>query len=355
MKPLKHSSALFEILLRVAALVLAILVSSLLMLIVGNDPILALQALFEGAFGSVNAIANTLSNAIPLLFTGLAFSIAFKGGLFNIGGEGQLFIGAFVATVVGLAMAESPWFVAVPIAIVAGALAGGLLGGFIGLLKAKLGVHEVIVAIMFNFIMQLFTSYFVNGPMLAEGSWVPQSERLPDSFIFARIVDRTQLSTALYIGFVVVVIIYVFFKKTRIGYNIRAVGENATAARASGVNITKTTVLAMGLAGAVAAMAGITEVFGKHGRFIDEFSPGFGFTGIAVSVLGNHNPFGILVASILFGALNSGALRMSHAAGVSANMVLVVQGLVILFVASPGLFRFLRKIKKESRVAHGRT
>ncbi|MCL2580024.1 MAG: ABC transporter permease [Oscillospiraceae bacterium] len=337
-----------------AAIVLAILVSSGIMLLIGNDPLLAFTALFDGAFGSVNSLANTLSMSIPLMFTGLAFSYAMKGGLFNIGGEGQLYIGAFASTVVALALQGAPAVIVMPLAILSGMLAGGLLGGFIGLIKVKLRVHEVIVAIMFNYIAMLLTSYFVNGPLLAEGSMTPQTERIPDAFLFTRILPRTQLTTALYLGLVVAVATYFFFKKTRIGYNIRAVGENPTAAKVSGVNITATTMLAMGLSGSVAALAGITEVFGKHDRFIDGFSPGFGFTGIAVAVLGNNNPFGIIATALLFGALNSGALRMSHAAGISSSMVMVVQGLVILFVATPAITRGIFKAVRVRRLAHGK-
>lgn len=336
---------LLQLLMSITAIGLSLIAAGIIMLIVGYQPIEAYGVLFDSAFGSVTAIANTLSKTVPLLFAGLAFSFAFKCGLFNIGGEGQLYMGALASTAVALAMGNAPFYIVMPVAIVVAMLAGGAVGGFIGLVKAKLGINEVIVAIMLNYIIILFVSYCLNGPMKSEGM-TPQSDMLPEHVLFGSIVPRTQLTTALYLALFVAVLIYLFFKKTRMGYNIRAVGENPFAAQASGINMTKATVFAMGISGGIAGLVGMTEVFGKYGRMIDGFSPGFGFTGIAVAVLGNNNPFGIILTATLFGALEAGSMKMSYAAGVSANMVMVIQGLVILFVATPNIVRFLFRLKE---------
>ena len=325
------------------AILLSLVVASIIMLLVGYNPVSAYSALIQGAFGSVTAIANTLSKSIPLLFTGLAFAFANKGGLFNIGGEGQLYIGALAATFVALLLGDVPGYIIIPVSIIAGMIAGGLLGAFVGAVKAKLQINEVIVAIMLNYIVSLFASYCVNGPMKAADSMTPQTEVIAQSALLSKIVPKTQLTTALYIAIFVAVILYFFFAKTTMGYNIRIVGENRFAAQASGVNMVKTTILTMGISGAIASLAGITEVFGKYGRFIDGFSPGFGFTGIAVAVLANNNPFAIILTSILFGALDAGALKMSYVAGISANMVMVMQGLVILFVATPNIVSLVKR------------
>lgn len=336
----------------VVAIVLSMLVSSLLMLAVGYNPIAAYGALFQGAFGSVNAVANTLSKSIPLLFTGLAFAFASKGGMFNIGGEGQLYMGALASTSVALLLRGAPSFVALPLAILAGMVAGGIMGALVGIVKAKLHLNEVIVAIMLNYIASLFASYLISGSLKAVDSMTPQSEVLPDAFLFQKLVPKTQLTTALLLALVLAALLFFFFKKSRAGFNIRAVGENPLAAQVSGVDMTMVMVLTMAASGAIAALAGITEVFGKYGRYIDGFSPGFGFTGIAVSVLGGNNPFGIVLTAILFGALDAGALKMSYTAGISANMVMVIQALVILFVATPklvgGLFRKGGKLRGKS-------
>ncbi len=337
----KAGGMLSNLLMSLIAIVLSLVVAAGIMLAVGYQPLAAYGALFNGAFGSVNAIANTLSKSVPLLFTGLAFAFANKGGLFNIGGEGQLYMGALAATAVALALGNAPRFVLLPAAILAGALAGGLLGGFVGLVKAKLHINEVIVAIMVNYIASLFASYFVNGSMRAEGSMTAQTELIAPAALLGKIIPKTQLTSALYLALVVAVLLYIFFQKTRWGYNVRIVGENRFAAHASGVNMTLLTIFTMGASGAIAGLAGVTEVLGKYGRFIDGFSPGFGFTGIAVAVLANNNPFGIILTALLFGALDSGALRMSYVAGISANMVMVIQGLVILFVATPNIVRWM--------------
>jgi general nucleoside transport system permease protein len=324
-----------------AAVILSLVVAAFVMLIAGYEPIKAFGAMFNGAFGSANAVANTLSKSIPLIFTGFAFAVASKGGVFNIGGEGQLYIGALASTVTALAMNGLPRIIVLPAAILAGMLAGGALGGVIGFIKAKIHINEVIVAIMINYIISLFTSYIINGPMKAANSMTAQSEAIANVYLFAKIVPKSQLTTALFLGIGFAVLIYFIFRSTRVGFNIRAVGENPKAALSSGINVSAITIGVMVFSGMLAGLAGVTEVLGKYGRFIDGFSPGFGFTGIAVAVLGANNPFGILLTSVLFGALEAGSMKMSYVANVSTNMVMVIQGLVILFVATPEIVKWL--------------
>ncbi|MFI3249811.1 MAG: ABC transporter permease [Eubacteriales bacterium] len=335
-----------NLLLSLAAIGLSLVVAGIIMKLVGYDPFNAYYVLFDSAFGSTTSIANTLSKTVPLLLAGLSVSFAYKCGLFNIGGEGQLYMGAFTSTVVALALGELPSYFMIPLLITVAFIAGGAVGAFTGFLKAKLGLNEVIVAIMLNYIITFFVSYFLNGSMMPETSMTPQSELVPTTALFSAIVEKTQLTTALYLALAIAVILHFFFTKTRAGFNIRAVGENPLAAQASGVNMTMATVLAMGVSGGIAGLVGMTEVFGKYKRMIDGFSPGFGFTGIAVAVLANSNPFGVILTSLLFGALDAGAMKMSYVAGVSTNMVLVIQGLVVLFVATPNIVRTLFRIKE---------
>lgn len=336
-------SLLGNLLVSVAAIVLSLVIAALIMLIAGYDPIQAYSAMLDGAFGSRNSIANTLAKSTPLIFVGLACAYANKGGIFNIGGEGQLYMGAFVSAIVALAMDGAPRLLVIVTAIIVGMLAGGLVGAFNGFLKAKLQINEVIVAIMLNYIMRFFTSYWVNGPLKEEGAQTAQTESLNEIYMFTKLIPKTQLTTAFIIAVIAVVLVYFFFEKTRAGYNIRAVGENPLAAQASGIPMSFTIVMTMAVSGAFAGLAGMTEVFGKTGNFIDGFSPGYGFTGIAVAFLGKNNPFGVLLGALLFGIIEAGSMKMSYKAGVSTSMINVMQGLVILFVATPQLVMFFKK------------
>jgi ABC-type uncharacterized transport system permease subunit len=324
----------------VYAIIFSFFVTAFFILIMGESPIEAYQALFQGAFGSVQAIANTLSKSIPLVFTGLAVGFALKGGLLNIGAEGQLYIGAFASVLIALLLPDVPGLILLPLAIVGGFIGGMAWGGMVGVIKAKFGVNEVIVTIMTNYIAVLFTSYMVNGPFKAEGM-VPQTEIIPPGANLIKLIPRTQLTAALFMAVAAAYLVYWFLYKTTWGYEIRAVGENPTAAQAGGINTARNMILTMALSGGIAALAGITEVLGKYGRFIDGFSPSFGFTGIAVAVLGKISPVGTLITALLFGALDAGAMRMNRTAGISANMVVVIQGLVILFIAAPEIARSL--------------
>ena len=332
-----------------AAVVLSLILATIVMLVAGYDPLRAFGAMLNGAFGSANAIANTLSKSIPLMFTGFAFAVANKGGIFNIGGEGQLYLAALASAVTALWLNGLPRIVVLVASILAGMLAGGAVGALIGVIKAKMRINEVIVAIMINYIVSLFTSYMVNGPLKAENSMTAQSEAISNNYLFATIIPRSQLTTALYLGLAFAVLIFFLFRSTRVGFNIRAVGENPNAAASSGINIALTTIGVMAFSGMLAGLAGVTEVLGKYGRFIDGFSPGFGFTGIAVAVLGSNNPFGILLTSLLFGALEAGSMKMSYVANVSTNMVMVIQGLVILFVATPEIVSQIVRRKRGMR------
>lgn len=344
---MKQKTVLQNLLLSLGAILLSLLIAAVIMLLVGYNPAEAYAALLAGAFGSSNAIANTLSKTIPLLFVGLAVAFANQGGIFNIGAEGQLYAGAMAGTVVALAMNGMPRYVVLLAAFAAAILAGGCVGGVIGAVKMKLQVNEVVVAIMLNYIMQYFTSYIVTYPLKQEGSMTAQTVEIGERYMLRKLLPRTQLTTALLLGLLMAALMVVFFKKTRLGYNIRAVGENPFAAQAAGVPMMTTAVFTMAVSGALAGLAGATEVFGKMGRFIDGFSPGFGFTGIAVAVLANNHPAGVILSALLFGILEAGSMKMSYAAGISTSMVNVIQGLVILFVATPNIIRIVKRKKGE--------
>ena len=328
-----------------AAIGIAILVGALFILLSGESPIEAYGALLKGALGSPKSIANTISKSIPLAFTGLAVALGSRCGMLNIGAEGQLHAGAMAAVLTALSLASFPAPIVLVVSIIAGIIAGMIVGGIPGFFKAKLNTNEVIVAIMLNYICTLFTSWLVNGPVKSDGS-TAQTEVLPEGVWLGRLIPQTQLTTALFILIAVAVLMYIFLWKTSVGYQLRAVGANPSAAGTAGIRVKLYMVMAMVLSGGLAALAGITEVFGKYHRFIEGFSPSFGFTVIAVAILGRNHPVGVLLTALLFGIMDMGALRMSRVTDVSTNMVTVVQSLVILLVAAPELIKWNKKRKR---------
>lgn len=332
-----------DLIFSVFAIMLSLLLTAAIMVFSGYNPMEAANALLAGAFGSRNAVATTLGKAVPLMFVGLACAYSNKGGLFNIGCEGQLYIGGFAATVTALEMQGMPRAIVLAAAFASGMIAGGIAGGIIGFLKAKLNINEVLVAIMLNYILKFFVSYCVHGPMQDPASSVAQTTAVGEDYMLIKLIPKSQLTTALILAVILAVIFYLFFCKTRAGFHLRAVGENSRAAQASGIGMAWTVIMTMAVSGALAALTGITEVFGKTGKFVDGFSPGYGFTGIAVAVLGRNHPSGVLLSALLFGIMESGAMKMSYVAGVSTSMIKVMQGLVILFVATPELVTFIKR------------
>ncbi|MBS4751091.1 ABC transporter permease [Granulicatella sp. zg-ZJ] len=327
------------------AIVVALVIGAIVIAVMGENPVKVYQSLLAGALGSPRDIANTVSKTIPLIFTGLAVAVGFRSGVFNIGAEGQLTFAAMVSVIVALAMPNMSPFIALPIIFISGILAGALIGAISGVFKAVFQINEVIVAIMLNYIVKHFTSFLANGPLKAPGT-VAQTEMIAESFQLPKLLPRTQLTSALFIALIVVAAIYILLWKTSIGYKIRAVGSNKSAAQAAGINSKATMIFAMALSGSIASLAGITEVLGKQYRFIEGFSPSFGFTGIAVAVLGKNNPLGVILSAFLFGIMDNGALRMSRETAVSSSIIVVIQGLVILFISAPKIISFVSKRKE---------
>lgn len=325
-----------------AAILIALVVGAFFILISGESPIRAYGALLKGALGSPQAIANTISKSIPLAFTGLAVALGSRCGMLNIGAEGQLHAGAMASVICALSLSFLPAPLLLIISIAVGIAAGMLVGSIPGLFKAKFDTSEVIVAIMLNYICSLFTSWLVNGPFKTPGS-AAQTELIPESIWFGRLLPKTQLTYALFLLLAVAVAMYIFLWKTSIGFKLRAVGANPSASKTAGISVNLYLVASMVLSGGIAAMAGVTEMFGKYHRFIEGFSPSFGFTGIAVAILGRNHPAGVLLTALLFGIMDMGSLRMSRETLVSTNMVTVVQSLVILLVAAPELIKWSRK------------
>jgi ABC-type uncharacterized transport system permease subunit len=339
-------SGLLRIAPQLLAIATAFLVGALVLIATGYSPIDVYSAMLMGAFGDVYGVGQTLTQATPIIFTALAFLFSYKCGLFNIGAEGQLIMGGFAAAIVGISFSGLPVPLHILLAVLAGALAGGVWGFLPAILKARFGAHEVITTMMFTYIATYLTSYLVNYPFKAPG-WVAQTVPIADSAQLPRILQPTQLSASILVAVAMAVVVYYILQKTTLGYEVRASGLNPSAAENGGINVKKTMILALILGGALAGIGGAGEILGVHNRFIQGFSPGYGFDGIAVALVGGLNPIGVLLAAILFGALRSGGMLMTRATHVPLDIVVILQALVIIFVAAPHFIRYF--VRRRSK------
>jgi len=319
---------------------------ALILALAGYDPLEAYSALLVGAFGSKNAIANTLAKSTPLIFTGLAVAVAFRGGLFNIGAEGQLYMGAMAAALVGVYATGLPGLLQAALALLAAGVVGALWAGIAGYMKVKFRAHEVIVTIMLNYIAISLTNYLVNYPFKAEGS-VPRTDAIPAGMQLTKLMPPNQVTTGIFIAILACIIMYWMFNRTVYGYEIRAIGLNEDAARTGGISIGKRVVLTMFLSGFIAALAGAVEVLGVHKYFVAGFSPGYGYDGIAVAVLAGNHPLGVIISALLFGSLRSGSMNLDRQTDVPTDVVVMIQALVIIFVAIPWVIRKVKLMRKR--------
>ncbi len=341
--PARLLSSLTDALLPVVAVLLALLVGVFLLLALGANPYEAYYALFNGALGNVSGLTQALTKATPLLLVGVGICIAFRGGVINIGGEGQIIVGATLATAVALTLREWPGWLLLPLTLASGALAGALWGGIAGLLKARLNVNEILTTVMLNQIALQLMNFLLRGPMLdpkqvAAGTNIPQSEALPEAVWLTRLVPRTLLHSGVILAVILAFLVYLLLWRTTIGYRIRAVGLNAAASRYAGIPVAGYLTLSLVLSGAFAGLAGAVEVTGVHHRMLEGLSGGYGFSGIVAALFGKLHPLGAIPASFLFGALLVGADKMQRTVQVPNALIVVLNGLVVLFVVSSELY-----------------
>jgi simple sugar transport system permease protein len=318
----------------VAAVIVALLLGAVVIQISGSDPVEAYRALYEGAFQGRRAIGDTLIYTAPLILGGLAFAIAARAGMFNIGIEGQLVVGGFAAALVGAWDLGLPSIVYIPLALVAAAIGGGIWGFIPGFLRAKTGAHEVITTIMLNYLAFRLITYLTlkRSDILPVDPTTVATERIVDAARLPRILDGTRLHAGIIIALVAAVALWFILYHTSFGYKVRAVGLSRGASAYGGINWGSTVMIAMVLAGVFAGLAGAGESLGLHGRHWST-PPGYGYTAIAVGLVGRNNPLAIILSGLLFGALSAGAPSM-QSADVSKEIVLVIQGLIILAVAA---------------------
>ena len=322
------------------AILISFAIGAIIMLATGNDPITAYGALLRGAFGSPLAVGRTLLNATPLIFTGLAVAVAFRAGLFNIGGEGQFFIGAITAAVAGVYLG-SLGVVGMVLALAACAVTGFLWGAIPGFLKAYFGAHEVITTIMLNFVAILLATYLALNPFRSEGL-VPGTEAID---LTARIpfigFGLGRANYGFVFGLVAALLVYLFLWRTKRGFEIRAVGLSPGAASYAGMRIGVNTVLALAIGGSLAALGGGEEVLGVYGKMSIPFVTALGFTGIGVALLGRNHPIGVVLGALLFGGLNSGAQEMQFATDVPLQLASVLSAIILLLVTATKLVELI--------------
>jgi ABC-type uncharacterized transport system permease subunit len=334
----------------------------------GASVVDAYGALFTGSFGSpseliaaigtffstgdhtslVKAIypfTESLVTATPYIFAGLSVALGFRCGLFNIGAEGQFFIGALCSAFVGYSIKGLPMIIHLPLALLGGALGGAVWGMIPGYLKARFGAHEVVNTIMMNWIAFRLSDWLLNGPMKASGFRpvtpnVEASAELPRFF-----ADPLRFNWGFVLALITAYAVYWFLFKTTLGFEVRSVGANPDAAKYAGMNIIKNFVLVMAMAGGLAGLAGSAQVLGVDHWVGQGFSAGYGFDAIALALLGKSHPFGVVLAALLFGFLRSGATDMQSMAGIPIDIISIIQGLVIVFIAAPDIIRWLYRIR----------
>jgi len=342
-RPAPFAAFLFPVI----AVLAAFAVGSVFVLAIGDNPLETYGLLVGSALSWPDGVGYTLFLATPLIFTGLAVAVAFRAGLLNIGAEGQLYIAAFATAWTGIVLGGLPAFVLIPLCMIAAVGAGAIWGAIPGLLKARFGSHEVINTIMMNFIAVALVSYLTQYHYRVPGDPILQSAPIsPNGFIprLGEIVPglptRIPLNVAFLLALLACVAVYFFLWRTKWGYEIRATGSNPAAAEYGGISVRRQIVLAMAISGGLAGMVGINEVLGYRHRYYDGFSDSYGFTGIAVALLGRNHPVGVIFAALLFAVLTRGGIPVdAFTTNVTKDIVQILQATIILFVAAEELFR----------------
>lgn len=310
----------------------AFLIGAVFIRLMGIDPWSAYRNLFQGALGSAHGLAETLVKASPLTLTGLSFALAFRCGLINIGAEGQLYFGGLASILVAIHFKGLPLLLHLPLAVAAGFVGGGLWGLFAGWLKVRFGASEIITTVMLNYVAIHFVGFLVTGPLKEPPGMFPQTAEAALTAQLPRLLPGTRLHLGFLIALLALAAYYVYLWRTPRGFELRVVGLNPQAARYAGMNPAANVLRAMFLAGGLAGLAGVSEVLGVQLRLMQGLSPGYGFDGLAVALLGDSTPVGIFLAALLFGLLRTGGNMMQMFSGVPVALIYVIQAVVILLV-----------------------
>jgi len=317
------------------ALILSLVAVGLLLLATNRDPFAAVYYFVRGAFGTAYSTADTITRMIPLSIAGVAFLIGALTGVFNVGIEGQLLLGAMASAIVGWAF-KLPAVIHVPLMLLSGALAGGLYALIAAWLKAYRGINEILSTIMLNYPAFFFTHFIVLRVIKMEGI-VPATPFIQKTAELPIILEGTKLHAGIFVAVLISILAYLLLQKTTLGYEMRAVGKNKEAARYHGVPVEKRMVFSFFLSGAIAGLAGGVEMAGLHHHFLDQFSPGYGYDAITVAMVALLNPFGVLISGTLFGALKTGIMDMAIYAAIPRQLATLINGIVVLFIAGKNM------------------
>ncbi|MEO0457998.1 MAG: ABC transporter permease [Cyanobacteria bacterium P01_A01_bin.114] len=315
------------------AVTAALGVGALLMLLAGASPLAAYGTLLHQALFTYFGFADTLTKMTPLLLVSLGVLVALRAGQFNLGGEGQIYMGGLGSLLIGLALPGLPRVIHLPLALLGGFGLGAMWGAIAGYLKVARGLNEVLTTLLLNYIAQNLISYLVNGPLKAANAPSPFSELVPISAQLPTLLSKTQAHAGIFLGLTLAVLLTVAFAVTPWGYRIDAVGQNPTAARYAGIPVNRTLLSVMALSGGLAGLAGSGEVLGLKRRLFEDFSPGYGFDAVAIALLSRGNPAVVILTSFFFGVLRSGANVMQRSASVPVSIIYAIQGMTVLFVA----------------------
>lgn len=329
------SAALWRnVALPILAILAALLVGALMLTLSGFNVLAAYSALWSGIFGNARNLGEAMLRATPLILIGAGIAIAFRCGIWNIGAEGQFYMGAAAGALIGLSAGDLPVWLSIPAALLFGALCGGLWAAIAGWLKVRLGLNEVVTTIMLNYIAIGIVGYLVTGPMQEASRYNPQTDEIAAGMVLPRLLPGMRVHAGFLLALILPVLAAILLFRTPLGFALRAVGYNPEAALHAGINVNRQYVLAISLSGAAAGIAGAVEVLGVIGRLYENISPGYGFTGIAVSLLAANHPVGTIFSGLLFGALTTGAELMQLTAKIPSAMTFILQGLIIAFLVS---------------------
>lgn len=350
---MKQQSNLQYLLSLTVSVVLALVLGGVIMLASGFDPIEGYSLMLSGAFGTQRAIANTLSKAATLCLTGMATAIAAQAGIFNCGGEGQLYLGAMASAYVGSRLTGVSPIIAVPLCLLAAILAGALYALIPAVLKVKLKVNEVITTIMMNTAAIYFCSYLANGPLrTAEKGISSGTDAIDAAFMFEKLVRRSNLTESIFISLAIALLAWYVLCRTTVGYQMKLTGQNRRFAMFSGIKANKLAIWSMLASGAICGLVGMFEVFGLHKRFIESVSNEFYFDGMLVAMIMRYNPLGIILMSLFFGAMKIGGANMELNANIPSSLIVIIQSIIIFFMAAEqGVMNILRLKRAQKKAA----
>lgn len=333
------------------AVALALLAGAGIMLLCGHNPVQGYAALLSGALGKPRAVGNTLAKTVTLALTGLAMSLAAKAGVFNVGGEGQLYLGAMAAAVVG-AQAKGPAWLVVALSLLAAMAAGGLYALLPGWLKVRWKVDEVITTIMLNSVAIYFCSYLANGPLkTSERGIATGTDSIMKEAAFTPLIKLSNLTTGVFYAAVVALLVWYVMTRSSTGFEMKLTGENDRFAQYGGISTGKLMLWSMVFSGAICGLVGMLEVFGLHKRFLTTVSNEFYFDGMLVAMIMRYNPFGVILMSFFFAILSIGGKSMELTAGISSELILIVQSIIIFFMAAESGVRAWFAGRRDTRRA----